>query len=181
MSTRSIIAVEKDNGKYLAVYCHYDGYPDGVGKMLVENYSDYDKALQLVKHGNISSLDKDILKVDGHSFGSKADGQTVFYGRDRGESNQEPEELDYSELQKQDWGQEYIYILKKETFGYRSDEFNYKWDCLDVYARIDLYKKSKLEIQNERIEKLYNLIADIINKMEDGELKNETLKKLFTI
>lgn len=180
MSTRSIIAVPlKEDNKYLAVYCHHDGYPDGVGKTLVENYSDYDMALQLVKHGNISSLEASLEKPDNHTFDNKIDGYTVFYGRDRGEDGQEPKEVTYQELRKLDWGQEYTYIFTEEMITYT--ESDWKWKCIDEHARIDLYKKSKLEIQNERIEKLHNLIADTINKMEDGELKNETSKKLFTI
>jgi hypothetical protein len=35
MSTRSRIAVEVEDGKVLSVYCHSDGYLDGVGKALM--------------------------------------------------------------------------------------------------------------------------------------------------
>lgn len=35
MSTRSSIAVELPSGAVRAVYCHFDGYIDGVGKALV--------------------------------------------------------------------------------------------------------------------------------------------------
>ena len=37
-ATRSMIGIEQPNGKIVAVYCHYDGYPEGVGKMLKKFY-----------------------------------------------------------------------------------------------------------------------------------------------
>ena len=44
---------------YIGIYCHWDGYTDGVGKELVENYNDYEKALQLISGGYTSSIDGD--------------------------------------------------------------------------------------------------------------------------
>lgn len=56
MATRSIIAVKNDDESYDAIYCHWDGYPDGVGKTLRENYNTLLKAHELIGRGDLSSL-----------------------------------------------------------------------------------------------------------------------------
>jgi hypothetical protein len=85
MSTRSLIGVMHGD-KCKAVYCHFDGYLSGVGRMLLENY-DSAKANNLVALGDISMLEENILmsKDSEHSFDNPEPGVTVFYGRDRGE------------------------------------------------------------------------------------------------
>jgi hypothetical protein len=40
MSTNSSIAWQRPDGKYEAIYCHWDGYIRGVGKCLLENYNE---------------------------------------------------------------------------------------------------------------------------------------------
>lgn len=44
---------------YVGIYCHWDGYPDGVGAALVHNYNDYEKALKLISGGFASSVCSD--------------------------------------------------------------------------------------------------------------------------
>lgn len=56
MSTRSMIALQKEDGTLEAVYCHYDGYPAGVGKTLREHYQDLDKVRALIRGGGMSCL-----------------------------------------------------------------------------------------------------------------------------
>ena len=41
---------------YLEIYCHFDGYVDGVGRCLIENFGTYEKALNLVVCGDHSSI-----------------------------------------------------------------------------------------------------------------------------
>ncbi len=44
MPTRSIIAQQVDGQqRFRAVYCHYDGYPAGVGAILDAHYGDAEK------------------------------------------------------------------------------------------------------------------------------------------
>jgi hypothetical protein len=77
-----------DNCK--SVYCHWDGYLENNGKILLEHY-DSAKANHLVALGDLSSLDKNVEIPEGesHSFQVPLDGVTVFYGRDRGETGTE--------------------------------------------------------------------------------------------
>jgi hypothetical protein len=87
MATRSAIGVMHGD-VCKAVYCHWDGYIDHNGRILLEHYSDSAKANQLVALGDISSLRNEIVIPEGveHSFDAPAKEITVFYGRDRGET-----------------------------------------------------------------------------------------------
>ena len=42
----------------LNIYCHYDGYLDYNGKILLKYYNTYDKALNLIKRGSISNFER---------------------------------------------------------------------------------------------------------------------------
>ena len=44
------------NEQYLAIYCHWDGYPSGVGAVLKEKFLDYHSVLNLVIGGACSAL-----------------------------------------------------------------------------------------------------------------------------
>lgn len=41
---------------YLGIYCHYDGYPNGVGKELISNYNDFSSAFNLILGGDCSVI-----------------------------------------------------------------------------------------------------------------------------
>lgn len=95
MATRSAIAVKKGDGTVQGIYCHWDGYPANNGKLLMENYT-YDKALQLMALGNLSYLREELGQQQDFDARYKNPGMedphptwSMFYGRDRGESNQE--------------------------------------------------------------------------------------------
>jgi len=99
MSTRSNIAVkvidtkyydDKEIGQewpYIYVYCHFDGYPSHHLPILNTYYNDLDKAIELVKHGDISILAESCENPEGHSFDTPVKGYTIYYGRDRDEKN----------------------------------------------------------------------------------------------
>lgn len=111
MGTHSSIAVKHGNN-IKAVYCHWDGYLDHNGRILLEHYNSA-RANHLVALGNLSVLFKDIEPPEGveHSFNNPAEDVCVFYGRDRKENgNQfrtyasEAEWLDQA-------GEEYNYLM----------------------------------------------------------------------
>lgn len=56
MATRSFIGVQVGENLFEGVYCHHDGYPLGVGVMLLEHYSDRQKILDVIKKGDFSAL-----------------------------------------------------------------------------------------------------------------------------
>ncbi len=60
MSTRSRIGIIRDSGDsnpvVESIYCHFDGYPEGVGQMLLDHWTDEDKINDLIELGDLSSL-----------------------------------------------------------------------------------------------------------------------------
>ena len=111
MATRSNIGILED-GKVKAIYVHYDGYPSGVGKTLLENYTDKTKIKDLIDLGGVSFLQPNITKPEGHSFNTPTKGYTVFYGRDRGDKGMEPQTYDsVRDVQEND----YTYIYDTDT------------------------------------------------------------------
>ena len=102
MATRSTIAKLGKNGIIKAVYCHNDGYLEHVGKVLEEHYKDESKVDELLAHGDISSLNKNIgVKIDFMDYELRAKNeQCRFYHRDRGEDlmfNEFESDIEYIE------------------------------------------------------------------------------------
>lgn len=56
MATRSTIALEFADGSVSQVYCHWDGYLEGVGAKLVKAYSDPFELQKLIDQGDMSSI-----------------------------------------------------------------------------------------------------------------------------
>lgn len=50
-----------DNGNVLQIYCHWDGYPEGVGQDLLDDFNSYDEALKLILEGDHSTPMNHIL------------------------------------------------------------------------------------------------------------------------
>lgn len=50
-----------NNILYLGIYCHWDGYLDGVGKELQTKFDTYEKALNLILLGDCSTIIKEII------------------------------------------------------------------------------------------------------------------------
>ncbi len=141
MGTRSRIAVmHGDTCK--SVYCHWDGYLDHNGHILLEHY-DSSKANHLVALGDISSLGRQIgeahpfskfeIKKDDPEYDAKvalieqaeAQGWTTFYGRDRGETG--TDWVTHTDFQSflehcDNCGAEYYYIMRDGV-----------WYCGDTY------------------------------------------------
>lgn len=106
MATRSNINV-KVGDVYHCIYCHWDGYPSHHSPILTGHYNSQELAEKLVSQGYISSLDESCDQPEGHSFETRIDGYTVYYGRDRGEKN-----VDFKVL----------------TTPLEEEEFSYTWD-----------------------------------------------------
>ena len=120
MATRSAIGVMHGD-VCKAVYCHWDGYLDNNGAILLEHYNSA-KANNLVALGDLSSLAPEIGEQ--HPFSQfeipeadrvNYDNWCTFYGRDRGETNTSwktfqtyKEFIDYFD----GCGCEYYYLMK---------------------------------------------------------------------
>ena len=134
MGTRSTIGVLNTDGSVTAVYCHWDGYPEHNGKILMENYTTEEKVRELIGFGSISSLGAKIgeqhpfskfeLKQEAPDFDelmamyakSESEGWTTFYGRDRGESDVRANTYDNVEQFVSEFGEEYNYLFINGTW-----------------------------------------------------------------
>lgn len=56
MGTRSRIGIEMPDHTVVSVYCHWDGYVEGNGKILVEHYQNREDVQELIDGGSMSSL-----------------------------------------------------------------------------------------------------------------------------
>jgi hypothetical protein len=116
MATRSTIALEYADGSVGQVYCHWDGYLEHNGEILLKHYSDPFKLQQLIDLGDVSSLGPEIGVQ--HAFEDRTDDCT-FYGRDRGETGVEAKSFksfeDYAENHQHE---EYEYCLRRDGHWY---------------------------------------------------------------
>ena len=89
MSTRSYITMKTGDDTYRGVYCHYDGYLEYNGRLLLEHYNTQERVEKLLSLGCISSLKEKLEPEAGsrHCFDTPDKDVTVFYGKDRGEKD----------------------------------------------------------------------------------------------
>lgn len=87
MSTRSTISIKRKDGTTTSIYCHFDGYIEGVGVTLQLAYNTADKVEALLQLGNLSSLGYYVApdNSEEHSFDNPQTNVCVAYHRDRGE------------------------------------------------------------------------------------------------
>ena len=92
MATRSRIGLCQGAQGIESVYCHWDGYPEHNGRILLDHY-DEAKLVQLLALGDLSVLAPEIGEQ--HPFSQlevpadqrvNYDNWCTFYGRDRGET-----------------------------------------------------------------------------------------------
>jgi hypothetical protein len=102
MATRSRIAIENQDGTVNSIYCHFDGYVEGVGKTLFNHY-DREKLEKLLELGDISSL-------------GESTEDTVAYCRDRGEDLHFKTFKNVEDLFENGFNssEEYVYCLNKD-------------------------------------------------------------------
>ena len=115
MGTRSTIALEYADGTVGQVYCHWDGYLEHNGQILLEHYSDPFKLQRLINCGDLSSLAPEVSPepYTTHDFNEPQKGVCVFYGRDRGEDNVSARNFaDFDAYVRTHSYQEYEYILR---------------------------------------------------------------------
>ena len=126
--TRWGVGIEQPNGKILSTYGHWDGYPSWAGKHFKRYYSNTGKVkklLQLGKQG-ISSIEKSMKGGKDHSFDKPKKGETVFYGRDRGEKGNSTSNWKDRDAVKFNSGEEYFYIwnVKEKKWYYKAEYGN---------------------------------------------------------
>jgi len=124
MGTRSAIGI-KHGDVVKAIYCHYDGYPEYMGRVLTLYYQDSIKVNKLISMGDMSSIGAAIGNK--HAFNDRSNyldngiaEQCTFYSRDRGEDDVEfrtfQSEQDF--LDNFNAGEEFHYLFKDGAWYY---------------------------------------------------------------
>jgi len=143
MATRSTIAIQLENGSINQVYCHWDGYLENNGKILMENYKNTEIIKELISKGSISILDINInpSKDSKHDFNNKQNDVCVFYHRDR------DEDLDintFKNLENYTLNanfEEYNYIFINNKWYYFEDNIVDLQILSDKLIELDIIKK----------------------------------------
>jgi len=135
MATRSNIGIVNEDGSVTGIYCHFDGYPEYVGKFLLKHYTDSEKINGLMYLGNLSSLNEKLNTDLPHSFRNPVDGVCVAYGRDRGETGTNSRTFDniseFEEFAGNSWS-DYQYLFNNGKWQYRNH--NGTWN--ELTARV---------------------------------------------
>jgi hypothetical protein len=121
MATRSNIGIVNSDGSVTGIYCHWDGYPEHNGKLLLNHYNNTAIVYELMDLGNLSYLDEKLDTDLPHSFNKPVDGVCVAYGRDRGEKNVNSKKfISEVEYKMNDKGVDYQYLFNNGKWYYRN-------------------------------------------------------------
>lgn len=142
MATRSKIGYTRPNSlKVTAVYCHYDGDIDGVGKTLYENYSDSEKVKALISFGDMISLKKTIEETD--------------YYYKRGDTDVQPFEYENRrELLNPDIREEFTYVFEDGIWLVASDETDNMF--VPLSERFGIKKEMEAVTETEEVKTIFN-------------------------
>ncbi len=130
MATRSTIGIKSEDGTVTAIYCHWDGYPAGVGLGLIDNYNSKAQAEALIALGGFSSLMETLEQTKGGVYM---------------DAHYKPQEPARTFTGVQDWldnfnqGEEYAYLYEEgKGWVYFSDE------AFDEYMAINLKREESV-------------------------------------
>lgn len=109
MATRSRIGLQLADGSILSVYHHWDGYPEWLGRILNTHYNTYDKVVELIDGGDMSSCWTE------ERWDNSADGTygPQYYSQ-RGEDC--PPRHDKNLKEYLLFGEEYAYVFKDDEW-----------------------------------------------------------------
>ena len=139
MATRSNIAIVNQDGSITGIYCHWDGYPEYVGKMLLNHYNNVGIINELMDLGDLSILSESLYSTTGinlysdnnrHTFDNPQKNVCVAYGRDRGETGTNSrtfEDLgEFEDSASNSWA-DYQYLFNNGVWSYRNVNKTLGW------------------------------------------------------
>jgi hypothetical protein len=129
MATRSNIAIVNEDKSISSIYCHWDGYPEYVGKVLRNHYTTADSVNELLKLGNLSNIGQNLFS-EGHTWAVPIEGVCLAYGRDRREKDQEAivfEDLGEFEDSADNSWVDYQYLFENNKWSYRNVNKKIGW------------------------------------------------------
>lgn len=140
MGTRSRIGIELPDHSVVSVYCHWDGYVDHNGRILVEHYMNREDVKALIDGGSMSSLltrgtwtngptlkDENgeyILDSQGHIMSENDREPQPLYYSERGE-DEPPTMTSFDEFISGNSGEEYAYLYDLND-NWKAFKINYK-------------------------------------------------------
>jgi predicted CxxxxCH...CXXCH cytochrome family protein len=102
----------RTKGTYTAVYCHFDGYPEGVGATLRASYTDPLKIADLLSRGGMSTLEDTVSRCEFYT--DRADPEPLDI--------QHSKSLTDLKLIAKNYGCNYLYVFSDKSNTWR----NYK-------------------------------------------------------
>jgi hypothetical protein len=140
MGTRSRIGIELPDHTVVSVYCHWDGYVDHNGRVLVEHYMNRDSVKELIDGGSMSSLrtrqtwnsgpmlrDKDgeyIRDTEGNIMSEGDRDPQPQYHSERGDG-EEPSHSSFDEFVSGNSMEEYAYLFDLND-NWKAYQINWK-------------------------------------------------------
>ena len=155
MGTRANIIVELAPQQFGLIYTHWDGYPSSNGVILDRFYDTYEKAVELITPGDLSSLSVRCDAVEGHTFDNRAPFTTNYYGRDRGEKGPTAARIaDSLEEALKLADNEWVYVRLREGDGWLFCEPKLQWaddysSCTVMTEETDLSPLAPFLAQDE--------------------------------
>lgn len=168
MGTRSEIwYYDNKKKKYFGVSCWWDGYLSNNGRLLLMHYHTLPLVKELISHGSISSLEKNINPSDPskHSYVTREDGVCVFFHRDGKEVLKISESKEIPEIQR-----EYFYLFKNRKWYVILDSKNLLLLTPELIYR-DRVKPE--EVDNKRLQEL----KEFLEEREQAKKKLSFLKR----
>ena len=136
MSTRSLIRMQTKNG-IEAIYCHFDGYPEHHGPVLVRHYATADAVAALLDLGDLSVLGPQVgrrHKFATHGENAEAQEWCLACGRDRGDKDAGRRayatEAEFLAAAPDRWA-EYVYLFRDGRWSFRKVGKDEAWQPLE--------------------------------------------------
>jgi hypothetical protein len=102
----------RTKGTYTAVYCHFDGYPEGVGAVLRDSYTDPLKIADLLSRGGMSTLGDIVSRCEFYTDGDHPEPLDIQHSKS----------LTDLKLIAKNYGCNYLYVFSDKSNTWR----NYK-------------------------------------------------------
>ena len=168
MSTRSNIAIQKPNGTILSIYVHSDGYPDGVGQGLIDNYKTYISAEKLFRYGDASYLGSTLKECS-------------FYHRDwQRDLDKAPVHKNFESFKKFYSGDvfiEFVYLFKDGQWLVSDNYSRSELEFVPVKEHKDYSGKKSGMTEKEMISQIGSLLSKAGFKDEDVSMQTFASKK----
>lgn len=173
MATRCIICRKVSPTLVRGIYCHFDGYPDGVGACLSRHYKNADKIDALISRGDIESLGPAPTRGT-HPFG--------YDPNDDPEAENAPFECrpGYEVLGSRHGDVEYVYLwVKGEWFvaEYDSENGQGAYEPLPEVGSTSSCDNRMFASANAELELLPEIVMVLMYLLRSGEMQSRLWSK----